>query len=119
MYVHGRPKDHGLENCIEGDLRPRQKVVIIEDQVSEGKYCTKVQDALQKDGSIVMGMISIFDYELTVGQQHLKKNALQNRSLTCFNSIINYAIQSGVLSPENEEIMRMWQRAPQEWRKKK
>ncbi|MGN0239314.1 MAG: orotate phosphoribosyltransferase [Paludibacteraceae bacterium] len=119
VYVHGRPKDHGLENCIEGDLRPRQKVVIIEDQVSEGKYCTKVQDALQKDGSIVMGMISIFDYELTVGQQHLKKNALQNRSLTCFNSIINYAIQSGVLSPENEEIMRMWQRAPQEWRKKK
>ena len=78
-----------------------------------------MQDALQKDGSIVMGMISIFDYELTVGQQHLKKNALQNRSLTCFNSIINYAIQSGVLSPENEEIMRMWQRAPQEWRKKK
>ena len=32
VYVHPTPKDHGLENQIEGDLRPRQSVVIVENQ---------------------------------------------------------------------------------------
>lgn len=118
VYVHGRPKDHGLENIIEGDLRPRQKVVIVEDQISEGKYCTKVQNALLRDGSNVLGMITIFDYELAVGRQQLKEFGLKNVSLTDFNSVIRNAIHSDKLSAEAETKVREWQRAPKDWKKK-
>src|SRR5665647_1426040 len=31
VYVRPTPKGHGLENMIEGDLRPKQKVVVVED----------------------------------------------------------------------------------------
>ena len=34
VYVRDMPKDHGLENLIEGDFKPGQKVVLIEDLVS-------------------------------------------------------------------------------------
>ena len=29
VYVRSKPKDHGLENLIEGDLQPKSKVVVI------------------------------------------------------------------------------------------
>lgn len=119
VYVHARPKDHGLENSIEGDLRPRQKVVIIEDQVSEGKYCTKTMEILQKDGCQVLGMLSIFDYELRSGHQNLEKKGLTNISLTNFESVIRSAIDMESLSIIGEEKVREWQKAPQDWKKTK
>ena len=36
IYIRPTPKDHGLENMIEGDLKPKQKVVVIEDLISTG-----------------------------------------------------------------------------------
>lgn len=117
VYVHPRPKDHGLENSIEGDLRPRQKVVIIEDQVSKGSNCTRVQEALLKDGSNVIGMASIFDYELTEGHKNLEQKGLKNHSLTTFEAIIRKAIEQETLSVANEEKVRAWQRDPQAWEK--
>lgn len=36
VYVRSTPKDHGLENLIEGELRPGMKVVVIEDLISTG-----------------------------------------------------------------------------------
>lgn len=119
VYVHARPKDHGLENSIEGDLRPRQKVVIIEDQVSEGKYCTQTMEILQKDGCQVLGMLSIFDYELRSGHQNLEKKGLVNISLTNFESVIRSAIDMESLSIIGEEKVREWQKAPQDWKKTK
>ena len=35
-YVRSTPKDHGLENLIEGNLKIGQKVVVIEDLISTG-----------------------------------------------------------------------------------
>ena len=43
-------KDHGLKNLIEGDLRPGQKVVIIEDLISTGANSLKAVEAIRKDG---------------------------------------------------------------------
>ena len=36
VYVRSTPKDHGLENLIEGELRPGMKVVVVEDLISTG-----------------------------------------------------------------------------------
>ena len=36
VYARSAPKDHGLENLIEGNLKPGQKVVVIEDLISTG-----------------------------------------------------------------------------------
>ena len=63
IYVHPTPKDHGLENQIEGDLRPRQSVVIVENQVNAGNNCVKVVEALRNNGCKVLGIVTIFDFE--------------------------------------------------------
>src|SRR5215207_9572703 len=36
LYVRPKPKDHGMENLIEGKITKGQKVVVVEDLVSTG-----------------------------------------------------------------------------------
>ena len=47
IYVRSSPKDHGLENLIEGNLKPGQKVVVIEDLVSTGGSSLKAVEAVR------------------------------------------------------------------------
>src|SRR4030042_5970684 len=43
-YVRPEPKGHGLENLIEGDPQPGQRVVVIEDLISTGNSSLKAVD---------------------------------------------------------------------------
>lgn len=73
VYVRSTPKDHGLENLIEGSLRPGQKVVVIEDLVSTGSSSLKAVNAIRAAGSEVIGMVAIFSYEFPVAVEHFKQ----------------------------------------------
>ena len=66
VYVRSTPKDHGLENLIEGDLRPGTKVVVVEDLVSTGGSSLKAVQAIRNAGCEVVGMVAIFSYEFPV-----------------------------------------------------
>ena len=50
VYVRSKPKDHGLENLIEGELKPGMKVVVVEDLISTGGSSLKAVDAIRKNG---------------------------------------------------------------------
>jgi len=50
VYIRATPKDHGLENLIEGELKPGSKVVIIEDLVSTGGSSLKAVQAVRNFG---------------------------------------------------------------------
>lgn len=48
IYVRSSPKDHGLENLIEGNLTIGQKVIVIEDLISTGQSSLKAAEADRK-----------------------------------------------------------------------
>ena len=56
VYVRSKPKDHGLENLIEGELKPGMKVVVVEDLISTGGSSLKAVDAIRKNGCEVVGI---------------------------------------------------------------
>ena len=58
IFVRATPKDHGLENLIEGKLRPGQKVVLVEDTISTGGSTLKAADIVRDAGSEVLGAVS-------------------------------------------------------------
>ena len=71
IYVRSKPKGHGLENLIEGDLIPNQKVVIIEDLVSTGISSLNAANAVIENGAEVIGMVSIFTYNFPLCKRKL------------------------------------------------
>lgn len=117
IYVHPTPKDHGLENQIEGDLRPRQSVVIIENQVNAGNNCVKVVDALRNNGCKVLGIVTIFDFEFPSTQRKISKLGVDITALTNLDTILHHALHTGTVSQEEAKAIKEWQIKPSKWKK--
>lgn len=117
IYVHPTPKDHGFENMIEGDLRPRQNVVVIEDQVSVGNNSMKVVEAIRKDGCKVPGIVSIFDYELQDTIKKFKKANIELTSLSNFNAILRHSSVTEKFTDNDIQILQAWHKDPATWQK--
>lgn len=117
VYVHSIPKDHGFENMIEGDLKPKQKVVIIEDQICMANNSMRVVDVLQKNACTVMGLVAIYNYEFQAAAKALKENQVEAYWLCGFEAMISKALECKIISPEDEKVFRQWQANPAEWKK--
>ena len=100
-YVRSSPKDHGLENLIEGNLKPGQKVVVIEDLISTGGSCIEVVNVLREAGAEVLGIVSIFTYGMKKGLERLAAANVKNVSLTDFDCIAEIAAQENYIKKED------------------
>ena len=69
VYVRSKPKDHGLENLIEGELKPGMKVVVVEDLVSTGGSSLKAVEAIRNNGCEVVGMVASYTYGFPVAEK--------------------------------------------------
>ncbi len=115
IYVRPKPKEHGLGNQIEGYYEAGQKVVVIEDLVSTGKSSLQVVDVLKEQGLDVIGMVSIFTYGFAVATEAFSKASLPYHSLTNYSSLIESAIQKGMVKPEQEAVLLKWRDDPANW----
>jgi orotate phosphoribosyltransferase len=117
VYVHPHPKNHGLENQIEGDLRPRQSVVIVENQVNTGENILKVIEAIRNNGCRVLGIVSIFDYEFPTTHRKLEKVDITLTPLTNLETVLRHAAAMQIIDEEQQQIIQQWQRNPAKWQK--
>ena len=116
VYVAAKPKSHGFENRIEGDLKIHQKVVIVEDQVSLGTNSISVQEAIQESGADVIGMVSILDYEFHESIAAFRDAQLEFFALTSYSSIIENAFEMGRINDTEKEIINEWHSNPGKWK---
>lgn len=117
IYVRPTPKDHGLENLIEGDLKPKQKVVVIEDLISTGGSSLKAVEAIRKDGSEVLGMIAIFTYGFPVAEEKFKAAKVKLTTLCNYDAVLTEALSTQYIAQEDIETLKEWRMDPSEWRK--
>ncbi|MDA3928720.1 MAG: orotate phosphoribosyltransferase [Prolixibacteraceae bacterium] len=115
VYVRSTPKGHGLENLIEGDLKPGQKVVVIEDLVSTGGSSLKAAEALSNFGGDVLGMVAIFSYNFTIATQNFEKAGLSLTTLSNYQTLIEIAKELGEVKESEIESLQNWRENPSEW----
>ena len=115
VYVRSTPKDHGLENLIEGDIKPGQKVVLIEDQLSTGNNCLKCLNTVREAGGIVLGAVVIFDYQFPNAAKGLKRAKLPIITLTNFDTMLDVAMDSGKVTQADAEALQHWHNDPESW----
>ena len=116
IYVRPTPKDHGLENMIEGDLRPGQKVVVIEDLISTGGSSLKAVEAIRKDGSDVLGMIAIFTYGFPIAEQKFKAAKVKLTALSNYDAVLTEALATKYIAESDISTLKEWRENPSEWK---
>lgn len=115
IYVRPKPKEHGLGNQIEGFYEKGKRVVVIEDLISTGKSSLQVVDVLRKEGLMVEGMVSIFNYNFAIADDAFKNAQVPFQSLTNYNELISLAIDKNIVSAEQENTLLNWRQDPANW----
>ena len=115
VYVRSAPKDHGLENLIEGELKPGSKVVIIEDLISTGGSSLKAVEAVRNFGCEVIGLIAIYTHDFPVAEQLFKKAKVPLTTLSNYNAIIDEAVKTGYIDESEIAILQEWRKDPANW----
>jgi orotate phosphoribosyltransferase len=115
VYVRSHPKDHGLENLIEGELRPGMKVVVIEDLVSTGGSSLKAVEAIRNNGCEVIGMVASFTYGFQVSIDAFKAAKVTLVTLTNYEAVLEEALRTEYISEEDIPVLNAWRKDPAHW----
>ena len=115
VYVRSAPKDHGLANLIEGDLKAGQKVLVIEDLISTGGSSLKAVGALREAGAEVLGMLAIFTYGFETARNAFAEAGVRLTTLSNYDDLIAEAVARGYVSQEDIAALRQWRLSPSTW----
>ena len=111
-YVRGGAKDHGRGNQIEGVVPKGKNVVVIEDLISTAGSSIEVVNILKEAGCNVLGIASIFSYELKKGIDRLKEANVINHSLSNFTTLIEVSNQMGYIEAKDVSKIKKFQNNP-------
>lgn len=117
LYVRPKPKDHGMENLIEGKVEKGQRVVIIEDLVSTGGSSLKAAEALRDAGVVVEGMLSVFTYGFDVATENFKKAKIELICLSDYDHLIEFALKNNQISADQLTLLKSWRYDPANWKR--
>ena len=115
VYVRSKPKDHGLENLIEGELKPGMKVVVIEDLISTGGSSLKAVEAIRNNGCEVIGMVASYTYGFPVAEKAFKEAKVPLVTLTDYDAVIETALKTGYIEEKDIPTLNEWRKDPAHW----
>lgn len=117
VYVRSKPKDHGLENLIEGELKPGMKVVVVEDLISTGGSSLKAVEAIRKNCCEVVGMVASYTYGFDVAKKAFEEAGVKLITLTDYDHVVEQAKETGYIKPEHVGVLNEWRKDPANWMK--
>ena len=116
-YVRSKAKEHGKGNQIEGKADKGQKVVVVEDLISTGGSVITAVNSLREAGCEVLGVVSIFTYELPKGKELLADAKIESYSLTDYTALLEVAQRNGYIKESDVASLQAWKENPAEWGK--
>jgi orotate phosphoribosyltransferase len=117
-YVRSKVKAHGAGKQIEGQALKGQKIVVVEDLISTGGSAITTVQALRGAGCEVLGVVSIFTYELEKADQNLQVEEISAVSLTDYSTLVSVAEEKGYIGKEELDSLLEWKKDPLEWANK-
>lgn len=111
-YVRSGAKKHGRGNQVEGLVKEGMKVVVVEDLISTGKSSIEAVEVLRELGCDVLGIVSIFTYELEKGIQALAAANCKNVSLCNYPTLVHVAMEENYINEASVAKLSAWRLDP-------
>ncbi|HET9053371.1 MAG TPA: orotate phosphoribosyltransferase [Cyclobacteriaceae bacterium] len=117
LYVRSKPKEHGMENLVEGRVVKNQKIVVVEDLVSTGGSSLKAVKALRSAGFKVLGMVSVFNYGFDVATRNFYEADVSLISLSDYGHMLLQAAREKYIGEDELVSLKAWRVDPSQWKK--
>jgi orotate phosphoribosyltransferase len=115
VYVRSEAKKHGLGNQVEGVLREKPRVVVIEDLISTGSSSLKAVEALREANAQIEGMVAIFTYGFPKAGERFDEAACVVQTLSNYDFLLQQASASGYISSAQLATLSQWKSNPEAW----
>lgn len=115
VYVRTKPKGHGQGKQVEGVLKKDAKVVVIDDLISTGGSVLNAVHAVNNMGAKVIGVVSVFTYQLQAAEQNFLANDLKYYSVTDYSTLIKIAQENDLISADHLKSLQEWREDPVKW----
>ncbi len=115
IYVRSKPKAHGRQNRIEGQLEAGQRVLVIEDLISTGGSVLKAVEALRAAGAEVAGVLAIFTYGFAQAEEAFARAEINWGTLTNYQTLLEEAVAAHYLDERWLATLDAWRRDPARW----
>ncbi|OGF53317.1 MAG: orotate phosphoribosyltransferase [Candidatus Fraserbacteria bacterium RBG_16_55_9] len=120
IYVRKAPKGYGKGAQIEGVLETGQRVLLVEDLVTDGGSKLVFQRGIETAGGIIKHCLCVFEYYseragLREARDRLKKHGIQLHSLTHWDELLELLRAEGRLTLEQHEQILTFLRDPEEY----
>ena len=115
-YVRSKPKSHGMKNMIEGRIEKGKRVLLIEDLISTGGSSIKSVEAVRETGSIVIGVLSIFNYGFKVSEENFKNINCDTSSIFNYYDLLSIALKNNYIEDQDLEKLKSWRDNPEKWK---
>ncbi|MEP6646686.1 MAG: orotate phosphoribosyltransferase [Saprospiraceae bacterium] len=114
-YVRSKPKDHGRQNLIEGEIKSHAHILVVEDLISTGMSSLQAVDAIRQIPSYVTGVIAIFQYGLPAAKNAFHEADCVFKTLTDYETIIKVAAEQKLIEPHHIQLLSDWSANPKAW----
>ena len=114
-YVRPKPKDHGMGNQVEGEIKQGTKVVVVEDLISTGGSSLKAVEALRQYGVEVVGMVASFTYGFPVAEEAFAAAGVKLITLSNYEAVVEEAAKTGYIKDEDKAVLAEWRKNPGTW----
>jgi orotate phosphoribosyltransferase len=98
-YVRSKTKNHGRNKPIEGTITKNTPLVVIEDLLSTGQSALEVVKILRAEQLKVLGVVSIFTYQMKTCHHNFQKAKCKVFSLCSLDELIIEAIKLKYITP--------------------
>ena len=104
IYIRKKPKGFGKLSQIEGEIRNKSRVLLIEDLSTDGQSKINFCNAIKKAGGLIKNIFVIFNYDI-YSDDIFKKNNLKLYFLTNWKYIIKNLKKKNIIT--KEEILKI------------
>lgn len=117
IYVRSKPKGHGRQNLIEGDISQAKRYIVVEDLISTGGSSLQAVDALRENGASVAGVIALFSYGFDQAKNAFQKADCPFATLSHYETLLTEAVDLGFIDGKEKELLENWNQSPEDWSK--
>ena len=118
VYVRKATKQHGVAARIEGVLGPSDRVILVEDLITDAGSKMSFIEAIRETESTVSDVLVVFD-RLQGGRQALAEKDVTLHSLTNIDVALTVAADVGTISAKHLPLVKQYLLSPAKWHSQK
>ncbi len=118
VYVRHRVKEYGGGKLIEGDLKPKSDIVVVEDLISTGSSAARTVEILREEGgATVADVVAIFTYEMLKAKEKEREARVKFHPIATLKDLLQVALEQGRLERKDVASVAGFAENPEGWGK--